>query len=124
MAKSTRFAEKELLLLLKQKDTSAFSYLYDEYAPSIYGIIVREVKSPQLASDILKSTFINIANECDNIDCIKNSLFSWMLQLARITAEQEFKANLGFQSIIASQAARPAVTNPEFSEQLNSGPIF
>lgn len=101
MPTEAKLTEKELWLLLKQKSASAFSYLYDEYAPLIYGTIVREVKNPQLASDILKNTFINIVNECNHTDCIKSSLFSWMLQLTRTTAIQEFRTSLDFSSLIS-----------------------
>ena len=99
MSKTVQLAEKQLLLLLQQKNERAFSYLYDQYAPVLYGLIVREVKNEKLASEVLKRTFLNIARQCHDIGCIKKSLFSWLLTLTRKTASIDFNVDITFTSL-------------------------
>ncbi|WP_297820772.1 hypothetical protein [Segetibacter sp.] len=101
--KSVNLTERELVLSLKQKDEKAFGHLYDQYAPIIYGIILREVNNHDIASEILKSTFLNVINECDNIDCVKHSLLIWLLVMTKKTASANFKVNINFNSLLKSQ---------------------
>jgi len=97
--KGTKLTEKELLMLLKQKNEEAFNYCYDHYAPLLYGVILREVGNERIASGILKSTFIKIFNSCKNPDCVKISLFASLLAGSKETAVREFKVNIDFKSL-------------------------
>ncbi|GEO08143.1 RNA polymerase sigma factor [Segetibacter aerophilus] len=90
-------------MALKQKDQKAFSYLYDQYAPSIYGVLVREVKNEQLAAEILKRTFINIIEECNNMDCIKQSLFVWLLMMTKKMAASSFNVNINLSGSLMAK---------------------
>ncbi|MCW3111440.1 MAG: polymerase sigma-70 factor [Segetibacter sp.] len=103
MTKTAKLTKKDLVLLLKQKNENAFSLLYDDYAPLIYGIILREVKNDALASEILKSTFINIFKESKNIDCVKQSLFTWLLSVTKKTAAAGFEVNIDLKSPLLPQ---------------------
>lgn len=89
-----KLSDYEWLLLLQQKDESALSHIYDMYAPGIYGLLLRQVGNENLASKILKNTFVNIWNECEKADCIKQRLFTWILALTHKTALSDFKINL------------------------------
>jgi hypothetical protein len=100
--KSVRMTENQLFASLKQKDQEAFSFLYDQYAPSIYGIILREVKNSELASEILINTFTNIIGECNTIDCIKQSLFIWLLGITKKTARSDFDININLAALLLS----------------------
>lgn len=107
MTKCVKLTEKDFFLLLKEKNEQAFSYLYDTYAPLIYGVILREVKNSKLASEILQHTFIKIIKECNNIDCINPTLFTWLLLLAKKTANADFKINLDFKSLLVPKPPSP-----------------
>jgi hypothetical protein len=100
VAKTVQLTEKELYTALKQKDPKAFSDLYDQYAPSIYGIIVREVKDNHLAAEILKNTFVNIIDECNDMDCIKQSLFMWLLRTTKKIAGSSFNVNINLSGLL------------------------
>lgn len=105
MSKGLQLPTNELLLLLQEKNVSAVSYLYDQYASMIYGIIVREIQNSKLATDILKSTFLNIIKECNTLDCVKQSVFAWLLTLTKRTAFTEFKTNIEFKSLVPTKNA-------------------
>jgi RNA polymerase sigma factor (sigma-70 family) len=78
-----KYGEEELVLLLQQKDQQAFSYLYDNYAAALNGIIYRMVENRELAEDILQETFVKIWNNFSSYDNTKGRLFTWMLNITR-----------------------------------------
>jgi RNA polymerase sigma factor (sigma-70 family) len=78
-----KYSEEELVYLLKQRDQQAFSYLYDNYAPALNGIICRMVADKTLAEDLLQEVFVKIWNNFSGYDNTKGRLFTWMLNLTK-----------------------------------------
>ena len=78
-----KYSEEELVALLQNRDQKAFSYLYDNYAAALNGIIYRMVEDRELAEDILQEAFIKIWNNFSNYDKLKGRLFTWMLNITR-----------------------------------------
>jgi len=78
-----KYSEDELVLLLKAHDQTAFSYLYDNYAAALNGIIYRMVDNEQLREDILQEVFIKIWNNFQQYDNTKGRLFTWLANLTR-----------------------------------------
>lgn len=83
MTGGAKYTEEELIHLLQQKDQQAFSYLYDNYAPALNGVIVRMVETKELSEDILQEVFVKIWNNFTNYDKSKGRLFTWMVNLTR-----------------------------------------
>jgi RNA polymerase sigma-70 factor (ECF subfamily) len=78
-----KYSEDELILSLQHKDQQAFSYLYDNYAPALNGVIFRMVEEKELAEDILQEAFIKIWDNFHQYDDSKGRLFTWMINLVR-----------------------------------------
>ena len=83
LTKIPKYSEEDLVLLLKKQDQAAFSYLYDNYAPALNGVIHRMVEEEQLSEDILQETFLKIWNNFSQYDPNKGRLFTWMINLTR-----------------------------------------
>jgi RNA polymerase sigma factor (sigma-70 family) len=79
----TTYQESELVMLLKQRQESAFSYLYDHYSASLYSVIVSIVIDRELSNDILQEVFVKIWRQIETYDTTKGRLFTWMLNVAR-----------------------------------------
>jgi RNA polymerase sigma factor (sigma-70 family) len=79
----TKYSESELVLLLKQRQQSAFSYLYDNYSGALLSVIVGVVADTELANDVLQEVFIKIWRQIESYDDTKGRLFTWMLNVAR-----------------------------------------
>jgi RNA polymerase sigma factor (sigma-70 family) len=77
------YQESELVALLKQRQESAFNYLYDHYSGSLYAIILNIVPDRELANDLLQEVFVKIWKQIDSYDNTKGRLFTWMLNVAR-----------------------------------------
>lgn len=80
------YAEDELVLLLKHKDEQAFGYLYENYSPVLYGVVLRVVNQEEAANDTLQEVFVKIWKNIDSYDATKGRLYTWMLNIARNTA--------------------------------------
>ncbi len=83
MGLQKKYSEEELVILLRARDQQAFSYLYDNYAGALNGIISRMVDDIQLSEDILQEAFIRIWNNFTSYDSNKGRLFTWMMNLTR-----------------------------------------
>ena len=68
---------------LQARNQQAFSYLYDNYAAALNGIIYRLVEDKELSEDILQEAFLKIWNNFSSYDTTKGRLFTWMLNLTR-----------------------------------------
>lgn len=83
MQATKKYSEEELVYALRQRDQDAFSYLYDNYAGALFGLIGKMVSSRELAEDILQEAFVKIWNNFGNYDAVKGRLFTWMMNLTR-----------------------------------------
>ncbi len=88
----TFLLESELVSQLRRKDSKAFGYLYDHYAPSIYGVIYRILGTEEIAQDILQETFVKVWNSIEQYDTTKGKLFTWVLNIARNAAIDKLRS--------------------------------
>jgi RNA polymerase sigma factor (sigma-70 family) len=77
------YTEAELVMLIKARNTTAFTYLYDNYAGALSGVIGNLVSDNALVEDILQESFLKIWNNFEQYDPAKGRMFTWMLNLAR-----------------------------------------
>jgi RNA polymerase sigma factor (sigma-70 family) len=72
--------------LLKEKNASALSELYDAYGTTLYGVVLRIVYSKEIAEQVIQDTFVKIWQNGASYDASKGRLYTWMLNIARNTA--------------------------------------
>jgi RNA polymerase sigma factor (sigma-70 family) len=75
------YTESELVFALQQKEENAFTYLYDNYAGALNGVVFAMVKDYTLSEDIVQDAFVKIWNNIANYDAEKGRLFTWMKKL-------------------------------------------
>ncbi|MGZ5254900.1 MAG: RNA polymerase sigma factor, partial [Flavitalea sp.] len=83
MGTTQTYSEQELVSLLRNRDSRAFGYLYDNYSGALLGIINQIVDDIDLANDVLQDVFVNIWRKIESYDSGKGRLFTWMLNIAR-----------------------------------------
>lgn len=83
MASKQTYTQDELIVLIRERDQKAFSYLYDNYARALFGIISNIVKDQEESEDVLQNTFLKIWNNFASYDEQKGRLYTWMLNIAR-----------------------------------------
>jgi RNA polymerase sigma-70 factor (ECF subfamily) len=87
-----KYSEEELVLLLQQKSEAAFSYLYDNYAGVLYGVVHKIVFDEQTAQDVLQEVFVKIWNNIGQYDPKKGRIYTWMLNIARNAAIDKLRS--------------------------------
>ncbi len=84
--------------------------LYDEFAPALYGMVLRIVGSEPVAEDVLQDAFIKIWRNAHTYCPAKGSVFAWALQIARRTALDKRRS-----SAFRSQANTAPLPEPYLS---------
>ncbi|PWK19422.1 RNA polymerase sigma-70 factor (ECF subfamily) [Arcicella aurantiaca] len=102
--RKTIIAEDALVVLLQSKDQRGFSILYDNYSSALYGVILKIVRSEEIAADVMQDSFVKIWKNIDGYNRSKGTLFTWILNVARNTAidrirSQEFQNSQRNQDI-------------------------
>ncbi|GAB3956417.1 sigma-70 family RNA polymerase sigma factor [Spirosoma harenae] len=90
--KSTPQIEQNLVLDLKSGSSAAFTKLYDNYSPALYGFLLRLVKDPERAQDLLQDAFIKIWSNIHAYNPQQGRLFTWLLTVTRNVAFDELRA--------------------------------
>lgn len=86
MGTANTYTEAELVQGLKDRDQVIFGYLYDNYSPALYGVVLKVLNDEAAASDVLQEVFLKIWRSIEKYDMEKGRLFTWMLNIARNTA--------------------------------------
>jgi RNA polymerase sigma-70 factor (ECF subfamily) len=94
--RKTTIAEEALVSLLQSKDERGFSILYDNYSSALYGVVLKIVRSEEIAADVMQDAFVKIWKNIEAYNRTKGTLFTWILNVARNTAidrirSQEFQ---------------------------------
>jgi RNA polymerase sigma factor (sigma-70 family) len=57
--------------------------LYDHYSGALYSVVLRIVRSEDIAQEVLQDVFLKIWDKMSSYDSSKGRLFTWMLNIAR-----------------------------------------
>ena len=101
MASNPTDIEREIIALLAKGDRRAIDLAYENYGNAIYGVIVRIVKSKEVAEEVLQDVFVKIWKNADRYNKNKGRLFTWFANIAR---------NAAIDSIRTARAKREAKT--------------
>lgn len=99
----TLIAESDLVALLQQRDQRGFALLYDNYSAALYGIILKIVRTEDVAADVMQDAFVKIWRNIDSYHAGKGTLFTWILNVARNTAIDKIRSQ-DFQQASQNQS--------------------
>lgn len=77
------YTEEQLIQGVKQNDSSAFSYLYNNYSRALLFVIRKIVRDEHTAEDILQETFVKIWSNIHQFDMEKGRFYTWILNIAK-----------------------------------------
>lgn len=90
--RKTIIDEENLVILLQSKNQRGFSILYDNYSSALYGVILKIVRTEEIAADVLQDSFVKIWKNIEGYNRTKGTLFTWMLNVARNTAIDKIRS--------------------------------
>lgn len=82
----SKIAENNIVSLLQNKDKRGIEILYEQYADTLYGVVLQIVKLEDIAENILQEVFVKIWKNGATYNASKGRLFTWILNIARYTA--------------------------------------
>lgn len=106
----TTYSEEELVVLLKEKNETAFNYLYDNYSGALYGVVLRIVLSKEYTEEVIQDVFVKVWNSIYQYDTSKGRFYTWMINIARNTAIDYLKSK-GFKNELKNQTLPDFVYN-------------
>ena len=84
--------EQNIVQLLEKGDTTAINLLYENYADSLYGVILKVTNNEELAQDALQETFVKVWKNAKKYDSKKAKLFTWLYRIAKNTAIDKLRS--------------------------------
>ncbi len=84
--------EQHIVKLLENGDKAALNLLYENYADSLYGVILKITRNEELAQDALQESFVKIWKNSTKYDSSKAKLFTWLYRIARNTAIDKLRS--------------------------------
>lgn len=85
-------SDLDLLQRIAARDDSALADLYDRHSPLAYGVILRILRNPADADEVLQETFVRVWSRADTYDSRLGSPPAWLVRIARNRAIDRLRA--------------------------------
>lgn len=93
-------------------DQAAFAELYDTTSSTVYGLVVRLVRSPELAAEVVQEVYLMAWQQADRFDAQRGTVLAWLCTLAHRRAvdriRQSQRERVRDDQYEARQGDRPA----------------
>lgn len=76
----------DIVTLLRNRDEKGLTLMYDRYAPTLLGIIVRIVKRRDIGEEVLQQSFLKAWDNIEKYNVEKGNFFTWLMTIARRTS--------------------------------------
>lgn len=81
----------DLMRRVASGDRAAFSAVYAATSGKLYGIVLRILKRPEVADEVLQEAYVRIWNNAGSFDPARASPITWMATIARNRALDEVR---------------------------------
>lgn len=92
MAAPSSSTDLGLLQRIAVRDDTALAELYDRHSSLAYSVIMRILRSPSDAEDVLQETFVRVWSRADTYDSRIGSPAAWLTRIARNRAIDRLRA--------------------------------
>lgn len=84
--------DSELMARVAAGDHQAFATLYDRHVRVVYGAVLRYLRDPSAAEEVVQETYLAMWQQPDRYAAGKGSLVGWLLSIARNRAIDRLRA--------------------------------
>jgi RNA polymerase sigma-70 factor (ECF subfamily) len=84
----------DLVQRVGRGDQSAFGLLYEQLAPTVYGVVLKVVRDPAQAEEVTQEVFVEMWRQATRFDAGRGSVRAWVVTMAhrravdRVRSEQ------------------------------------
>jgi len=108
------YDERRLLLGLASGDENAYKSIYLQYGETVFKLVLKYLRSPELAQDVAQDIFIKVWEKREKLEGVQH-FRPYLLQIARNQAYDVLRA-AGRSDIVKGEIARHAVGHPGYFE--------
>src|SRR5215469_18301012 len=72
-----------LIAAVAKGDEAAFERLYAATRAKLYGVVLRILRRPDLAEEVIQETYVKIWNSAGQFNPVLSSAITWMASIAR-----------------------------------------
>jgi RNA polymerase sigma-70 factor (ECF subfamily) len=103
-------AHQDLVLLqrIAARDESALGALYDRHSALAYGVILRILRDPADADEVLQETFVRVWSRAETYDARLGSPAAWLTRIARNRAIDRLRARRVRRDLSVDPGVTPA----------------
>ncbi len=103
-----------------ERDEQALTALYDATLPRVYGLVLRIVRKPQLAEEVVEEAFFQVWRQAVRFDATRGRAWAWLLGMARSRAIDALRHEARHQhdSLDAQEQPERAAEQPGTDELL------
>jgi RNA polymerase sigma-70 factor, ECF subfamily len=95
-----------LLLRIAARNEAARAEFYDRHSRLAYSVIVRILRSPSEAEEVLQETFVRVWSRADTYDPLRGSPAAWLTRIARNLSVDRLRARRARAHIAVEPAIR------------------
>ena len=92
MESSKSEVDIDLLQRIATRDEAALAQFYDRHSRLAYTVIMRILRSPSDAEDVLQETFVRVWSRADTYEALLGSPAMWLTRIARNRAIDRLRA--------------------------------
>lgn len=100
-------SDLELLQRIASRDDAALASLYDRHSGLAYSVILRILRDPSDADDVLQETFVRVWTRADSYDSRLGSPAAWLIRIGRNRAIDRLRARQVRQDISVDPGPGP-----------------
>ena len=89
-------------------DELAFAELYDELAPTVYGIVLRVVRDPAQSEEVTQEVFVELWRQAARFDSARGGVRGWAVTIAHRRAVDRVRSEQSLRDRQLRDAAAPA----------------
>ena len=92
MTATSTDADLDILRRIAVRDETALADLFDRHSRLVYSVIMRILRNPSDAEDVLQEAFVRVWNRADSYDARLGSPGAWLMRIARNRAIDRLRA--------------------------------
>jgi RNA polymerase sigma-70 factor (ECF subfamily) len=97
-----------LLLRIANRDEAALAEFYDRHSRLAFSLILRILRSPSDAEEVLQETFVRVWTRADTYDALRGSPATWLVRIARNRAIDRLRARRAQGNVVVEPAVHAA----------------
>ena len=94
-----------LLLRIGRRDEGALAEFYDRHSTLAYSVIMRILRSPSDAEEVLQETFVRVWSRAETYNALLGSPAAWLIRIARNRAIDLLRARRARANVAVEPAA-------------------